>query len=110
MTLEEFLELLRKYKEQPKIWTVDPVREMEFTKAFNAIKAMILKEEPDSTIECKVEDGNGVIVIKGSWLTVREVQNFCKALSKANNFEIYPRRDETLCMNIMFHDVYKRAY
>ena len=27
MTLEEFLEKMRKYEEQPKIWTVDPVRE-----------------------------------------------------------------------------------
>lgn len=110
MTLEDFLELLRKYKEQPKIWTVDPIKETEFTKAYNAIKAIILKEEPDSTIECKVEDGDGVIVIKASWITIREIKTFCDALSKANNFEIYPKLDETLCMNITFHGVYKRAY
>ena len=110
MTLEEFLEMMRKYREQPKIWTVDPERETEFAKAYSAIKAIILKEEPDSVIECKVEDGAGVITINASWLTVREIEKFCKALSKANNFEIYPRLDETLCMNITFHDVYKRAY
>ena len=110
MTLEEFLELLRKYKEQPKIWTVDPVRETEFSNAFKAIRKMVLNEEPDAKIECKIDDGNGIIIIDAEWLTVRNVESFCRHLSKANNFEIYPRLNETLRMSIMFHDVYKRAY
>ena len=110
MTLEEFLEILRKYQEQPKIWSVDPAREMEFTNAFKTIQRMVLAEEPDSKVECKIDDGNGIIVIEAAWLTIRNVESFCKSLSKANNFEIYPRLDETLCMNIMFHDVYKRKY
>ena len=110
MTLEEFLELLRKYKESPKIWKVNPRREMEFTNAYNAIREMVLNEEPDSKVECKCGDGDGVIVIKASWMTIRNVQEFCKHLSKANNFEIYPKLDETLCMNITFHNVYERVY
>ena len=110
MNFEDFLEMMRQYKEQPKIWTVNPKREMEFSNAYKAIYTMVLKEEPDAKVTCKVNDGNGIIVIEASWLTIRNVESFCHHLSKANNFEIYPRLDETLCMNIMYHDVYKRAY
>ena len=110
LTLEEFIERMREYEQQPKIWTVDPDAKREFIKAYTSIREMILKEEPESKIACKIDDGNGIITIEAEWITVRKVQAFCDSLRKANNFEIYPRLNETLCMNIMFHDVYKRTY
>ena len=111
MTLEEFLEQLRKYQEQPKIWVVDPVRQTEFMQAYKGISALVLAEEPEANIECEMHEiniGAGVIRIEADELVVREIQNFCAAISKANNFEIYPLANDKMRMSIMFYNIYKR--
>ena len=111
MTLEHFLEELRKYEKQPKIWVVDLQRQTEFIKAYREIKSLILAEDPTAKIECEMHEANigaGVIRIETEWLVVREIQDFCDAISKANNFEVFPTVDNTLRMTIMFYSIYKR--
>ena len=111
MTLEHFLEELRKYEKQPKMWVVDLERQTEFTQAYREISALVLKEEPTAKIECAMHEvsvGAGVIRIEADWVTVREIQKFCTAISKANNLEIYPIADDALRMSIVFYGIYKR--
>lgn len=110
MTLEEFIERLRQYEQQPKRWVVNQEAKERFVAAYKAIKRAVLKEEPDAKVSCHIDDGDGIITIDASWITVREVKDFCLSLSKANNFEIYPKLNETLQMNILFHGVYKPIF
>lgn len=111
MTLEKFLEELRKYEQQPKMWVVNLQRQTEFMQAYKGISALVLAEDPDAKIECEMHEiniGAGVIRIEADELIVREIQRFCAAISKANNFEIYPLVNDKMRMSIMFYNIYKR--
>jgi hypothetical protein len=111
MTLEEFLEKLRKYSEQPKIWVVDLQRQTEFIQAYKDLSNVVLAEDPNANIKCEmheINDGSGVITIESSWVIVREIEKFCNATSKANNFEVYPLITDKVRIAFMFENIYKR--
>ena len=49
----------------------------------------------------------GSISVRLADLTVRNIPQFVRMISKADNFEIYPRTDGTMQLNITFQSVLK---
>ena len=108
MTLEELLQQLDKYQRETKLWLVNPKRQKEFTAAYHSIREMILAEDENAIIECSespIDDGSMSICVTTYWLTVREIEQFWRAINKANNFEVYPIKGDKVRFNILFEDM-----
>jgi len=110
MTFEDFLEKMRQYEAQQKAWVINPNRKREVEETYRGIKKLVLEQDPNATVSCtmkEINNGTVYVNINTYWLTIRETKEFAELIKKANNFEIYPRTDETIQLNIAFHGVYK---
>lgn len=106
--LDAFLMYLQELKDKPHVEMINPVRFKEFRYACNAITKAVKAENPDAKIEYKINDGDigeGVIRIIADEISARDLKLFISGLKMAHNFEVYPRTDGNIQMNILFHGV-----
>ena len=109
MTFEEFLASLKAYNETLKAWAINPQREMNLINAYKELVRLVLDEDDDALVHCefnKLNMGEAVIHIESDWLVVREIENFCKAISSASNMEVRPKGNGIVVVNIMFYGVF----
>ena len=112
MTFEEFLASLKVYHETPKAWVINPQRETSIINAYKELVKLVLDEDEDALVYCefnKLNMGEAVIHIESDWLVVREIENFCKAISNAGNMEMRPNGNGKVVVNIMFYGVFDLA-
>lgn len=106
--LDAFLMYLQELKDKPRAQIINPTRLKEFNYACNAITRAIKAESPNAKIKYSLNDGeigDGDIIIIADEIVVRDVKRFVSGLKMAHNFEIYPRTDGNIQMNILFHKI-----
>lgn len=109
--LDAFLMYLQELKDKPHIQMINPVRFNEFRYACNAITRAVKDEVPDAKIEYEINDGevgDGDITIIANEIIVRDIKRFISGLKMAHNFEVYPRTDGNIQMNILFNGIMER--
>ena len=99
---------LKEYLDAPKTGKINLDRYKEVVDSYEIIKGIIRSVDPDATIEikeCPLQLGSVFIKIVTSDVTVYDMDAFADATRNANNFQIYPRTDETVQFDILFEGV-----
>ena len=106
---QQFLHELQTHLKQPKVFVTDINRAREFYGAIAIARQLF----PDATIEIKDDPlQTGAmslhmesidIVVRGT----REIELFADLIALADNFEIYPIGDESICFAAVFQGVNK---
>ncbi len=98
---QKFADELMQYLEKEKVFVADTKRIAEVNAAAELAREMF----PDANItieEDPLQMGGLFLCIDDFDIVVRETERFAELISKANNFEIYPKADEKLQLNIAF--------
>ena len=106
--LDAFLQILKKKLEQSRVQILDATRFKEFESAYNALSEIT----PDAEIVYdmhELNDGSGYIQIETNELIFYDIPRFCKAIEKADNFEIYPLTTGKIQMAVTFNGVMKEV-
>lgn len=103
--LMAFLELLP--KDTVKMIDLDRYKIMMQTAA--ELKEILSENNEEGQLDIDVCDtfNIGSITARLSDLTVCNIPQFVRMISKADNFEIYPRTDGTIQLNVTFQSVLK---
>lgn len=110
MDLNDFLAFLKEDAQREKVFVLNPVREMDLTKSYNALTELLQTESIDAEISCErgqLINGYAFIRIKADYMAVREMDKFYEAIVNADNFETYAEGDK-IVINVMFHNVLTR--
>lgn len=108
--LEDFLALLREDAQREKTFILNPAREMDFVRSYNALKVLLQRESIGAEISChrgELINGYAYICIKADYVAVREMDKLYAAVVNADNFETYAEGDKVV-INVMFHGVLTR--
>ena len=108
--LEDFLSFLREDAQKEKTFILNPAREMDFIRSYNAIKELLERESIGAEISChrgELINGYVYICIKADYVAVREMDKLYAAVVNADNFETYAE-DDKVVINVMFHGVLTR--
>ena len=106
--MEEEFQKIKEYLDAPKVGVVNPVRKQEMMDAYEIIKGIVLPESPDATIEIgenALQSGAMAIRIVTPDITVYDTAEFAEATKNADNFQVYPRTDDMVQMDILFEGV-----
>lgn len=110
MELDNFLAFLKEDAAREKAFMLNPSREMDLIKSYNALAELLEEESIDATISCErgqLINGYAFIRIKADYVAVREMDKFHEAVVNADNFEAYAQ-DDKVVINVMFHNVLTR--
>lgn len=108
MELDAELQKIKEWVEAPKIGIVNFVREREMIESYKIIKDIIMAHDPDATIEIvegALQTGSVVISAVTSDVTVYDTAAFAEAIKNADNFQVYPRTDDKVKLDILFEGV-----
>jgi hypothetical protein len=85
-------------------------RYCELLLAKNALDNILHKEGEQETFEIKFvpEFSYGTLSAELDWLTIRDKKAFAIAMSRADNFEIYPLTNGRIRAVFTFHAMFKR--
>lgn len=103
-----FTELLREYLETEKVFIQNPQRMEEV----NAATEMACRLFPEALIDIEddpLQMGAIILTIEDFDLVVREPNDFCQLISKANNFEIYHTGKDMVRIAIVFGGALQRV-
>ncbi len=106
----QFLDELREYLQQPKVFVTNIDRAREFYNAVSIAKELFTEEvvevrsDPLQTGAMSIHIEVPDIVMRG----VREIKTFSTLIALADNFEIYPIDEEMVCFAAVFHGVNKK--
>ena len=101
-------EKIRGWVEAPKASCINHKKIQEVMQAYEIIKKTVLKNDLDAIVkisEGALQLGSVVIEITTINLTVYSMEEFMETIKNADNFEIYPRVDDQIQINILFEDV-----
>lgn len=110
MDFNMFMTKMKEWQSQPHMFIVNMSRMKEMEAAYDILKEIVYKYDPDVTMEVNtnvINDGSASISIETCDLVVHDVKEFIEAIKKANNFEIYPLKNGNLRIAIMFNDIMK---
>lgn len=110
--VDSLVELIRQNTPKDRIEIINPKRVEELNHTYKVMRDIVSESSPDAKFECvfsKIRDGSSVIRIETDELCVdrRTLKDFLSALSKADNFEIYPLIDGNIKIAIVFEGVLK---
>lgn len=101
---------LNEYLKQPKTFILDPQRSKEFDCAINIARELFPKANVESA-EDPLQMGAKILRIADYDIEVcgeREMKMFRDMCTLADNFEIYPTKDDKLQFAAVFNGVYNR--
>lgn len=108
----EFAEMLKERMEAEEAgkieYVINELRYAQVSKAYKAIRAFILSENPKAKVSLQARQFAGTIMdicIETDEISVFDIPAFQQALQDASNFEIHPTLDETVVATIAFNDV-----
>lgn len=104
MSFEE----LRKWVNTPKVGISDPEKMKVVMRAHELAKRVAYRGDENATVEVKegaLQLGSVAIRIVTRNLEVHNVWEYIKIIEKADNFQIYPRTDDRIQVDVMFNDV-----
>lgn len=110
MELDAELQKIKEWVEAPKIGVVNLARQQEVETSYAIIKEIILAHDPDATIEIvegALQMGAVAISAVTSDVTVYDTAAFAEAIKNADNFQVYPRTDDRVKLDILFEGVIK---
>ena len=87
----------------------NPKRHSEVEEAVKEISKLALDCDKDAKIEAIPDDLAGTslcLTITTNLIVIEEIDTFCTALAKANNFEVCPMVDGSISLGICFEDVW----
>lgn len=96
-----FVEILTDYLKAKKVFVQNPRRMEEI----NVATEMVCRLFPDAQISIEddpLQMGAVILRIEDFDIVVRETEDFCSIIDKANNFDIYPVGDEKVRIDILF--------
>jgi hypothetical protein len=99
----KFAELLEKYLETQKVFVQNPQR-MEEVNAATETACRLFPDAKISIEDDPLQMGAAILRIEDFDIVVRETEDFCSIIDKANNFDIYPVGDEKIRIDILFAD------
>ena len=108
MELDAELQKIKEWVEAPKVGVVNFVRQRELVESYKIIKNIILANDPDATIEIvagALQMGAVAISAVTSDVTVYDTAAFAEAIKNADNFQVYPRTDDRVKLDILFEGV-----
>lgn len=106
--MDETLQKIKEYLDAPKTGVVNPERYEEVMASCAIIREIILFNDPEATIEVSegaLQLGSMAIRIVTSDVTVYDTAAFAEATKNADNFQVYPRTDEKIQLDILFEGV-----
>ena len=104
MSFEE----LREWVETPKVRCINHHKMQMVMQSYDVVKKMILSNDQDAILEIAegaLRLGSVSIKITTVNLTVYNMEKFREVVKSASNFEIYPRTDDRIQINILFENV-----
>lgn len=109
-TTNAFLEKLKELLEQmPRnlVKVVDFVRYKNMILSAAELEALLLENSSQGQVKIEICElfNMGSITVNIEDLTVYDTQEFARIVSRADNFEIYPKTDGTLQLNLGFQSV-----
>ena len=87
----------------------NPLRFPMIENAVREIASLALDCDSNAQIEIKPDDLTGsslCLTIISNLIVIDEIDKFCKALAKANNFEVCPRTDGPVSLGMCFEDAW----
>lgn len=110
MEFEDFLAFLKEDAQKEKTFIINPKRQIDLQKSYNALTELIQTESIGAEISCErghLINGYAFIRIKADYAAVTEIDKFYAAVINADNFEAYAEGNKVV-INIMFHNVLTR--
>ncbi len=109
--MDEILRLVAEEieREESGLSVMDPRRMEELYESFEALKQLL--KGSGARIECVPHDGFasvGTVSVTARNLRVTDPQLFLKAVSRASNWEIYPRTDGFFVLSLTFYGMTHR--
>ena len=108
MELDAELQKIKEWVDAPKIGMVNFVKQKELVESYVIIKNIILTHDPDATVEIvegALQTGAVTISAVTSDVTVYDTVAFAEAIKNADNFQVYPRTDDRVKLDILFEGV-----
>jgi hypothetical protein len=108
MELDAELQKIKEWVNAPKVGVVNLARQRELAESYAIIKGIILAYDPNATIEIvegALQMGAVVISAVTSDVTVYDTAAFAEAIKNADNFQVYPRTDDKVKLDILFEGV-----
>lgn len=107
MEFNKFADCMREYLKETKCFVKNPVRIADVEHAMEMAQRMF----PDSKV-CIKDDplqlGSLILYVEDFDIVVKETKDFNTLVAKADNFEIYPIKNEKIAMSIMFNGTFIR--
>jgi hypothetical protein len=108
MELDAELQKIKEWVEAPKVGVVNPSKMQEVMDSYVIIRNIIRSSDPDATIEIvegALQMGAVSISAVTSDVTVYDTATFAEAIKNADNFQVYPRTDDKVKLDILFEGV-----
>jgi hypothetical protein len=106
--LDPEFQKIKEWLDAPKVGVVNPERYKMLLDSYVIIRDIILAEDQDATIEIvegALKTGSVVISAVTSDVTVYDTAAFAEATKDADNFQVYPRTDDKVKLDILFEGV-----
>ncbi len=110
--IDELLAYYEEHMPQNVILVKNHKRYDEVKQAIQDIADFVWDTDDNAKINVNPDDltGSSICVeIIASLVVIDMIDKFCGALSKANNFEVYPREDGNIGLGIVFEGVFDAA-
>jgi len=103
---DEFIAYLRELKKNsiPRQVRPNMTRISQFGYAYAVLHKIIAGQNAE--ISCKIDELFGIygsISVKGAALELRKPEEFARVIEIADNMEVYPLLNGTICMSFMFY-------
>lgn len=108
---QQFLNDLQNYLQQPKVFVTDLNRAREFYNCV-ALAKRIFNDDEITIEDDPLQAGAMIMNIETTDIVIRgkkEINYFYGMVAKADNFEIYPKGKEKICLAAVFNNVNKRV-
>ena len=106
--LEGIMELLKQLPQSP-VKVIDFVRYTTMLQTAAELRQILAEHGAKGHVDTEIcnQFNLGAVTPRLSYLTVDNIPQFVRMVSKADNFEIYPRTDGTIQLDLTFQSVLK---
>ena len=107
--IDALLEAYKKLMPKTAYLMKNPERYLEVEEAVKEISKLALDCDEGAKIEAIPDDLTGTslcLTITTNLIVIEEIDTFCSALAKANNFEVCPMVDGSVSLGICFENVW----
>lgn len=110
--VDQLVDYLKRYMPKTAVLVKNKGRYEEIMQAIEEISSFAWAISPDASISVAPDELTGSFMtmdIVTDLIVIDQIDKFCAAIKKANNFEVCARTDGKLSFSVVFHDAFVPA-